>query len=226
MAQDYRHEDRFGLAVSKLIESPETDIELSREVFWKLKSEYANCTNRIARWSLYMFGSAFLFLLLNKNIVGSASIVGIQVDRLAFLTYFLPPIVGFCWVNITAAADEQWVYEHLMVYLAKAKLPGLHASEICVVLTSNNGLLGSDIPSAFMNRLGKFNNALYVGTQTLIGVVFYLSFEIYAYIYLFGHSEEKIGTIVSLFAAVSFLVMTVLRFIALVSDSVLPARFI
>ena len=63
--------------------------------------------------------------------------------------------------NIVTAAEEQANYECLMVHLAKTKLPGFHASKIDLLLTSSLGFLSSNVPDAFVTRLGKVNSNLY-----------------------------------------------------------------
>jgi hypothetical protein len=61
--------------------------------------------------------------------------------------------------------------------------------------------------------MGKINANLYMIAQVILLLVGYIGFEVYAYMYLFGHFRELIGTIISLLATVSFTTMTVLRII-------------
>jgi hypothetical protein len=147
--------ERYALAVSRLTKSSEADIEFCREIYWQLRSDYLDYGKLINRWTIYTVVSACLFFLVNRNLVGSASVFGITLDHLSFLAYFLPPAVAFCIINITTAVDEQSNFEALMANLAKVKFPGLYESKIYLLFTSGLGLFSSDVPDAFVTRHGK-----------------------------------------------------------------------
>ena len=211
------YKERYEAAVAKLVESPEVDINFCREIYWQLRAEYVNYGRKINRWSIYSVVSVCLFLLLNRNLVGSATVLGIRLDHLGFLAYFMPPALSFCVLNIATSADEQGNSERLMFFLAKAKLPGLHASKISMLFTSDLTGLSSSVPDEFQTRLGVVSSNLYESAQILLYLVGYVGFEIYAYVYLFNHLSG-IAAAVSMFATALIAAMTLLRFAAIVTD--------
>lgn len=216
-------EERYVQAVSELYKLPQEDSEFCRELYWQLRSEYLNRWSRISRWTIYAVVSACLFVLLNRNLVGGATVFGVQLARLSFLTYFLPPTAAFCILSIMIAIDESASYENLMACLAKAKLSAFYDSKIHLLFTSGFGPLSSNLPKTFVTPLGRFNNSLYAGVQFTLMLVGCLSFEIYAYIYVFDHSNVLAGAIASLFVTGLFIVMTALRFVDMDTDPALTA---
>lgn len=218
-ADKSRDRERYALAVSKLTESPEMNIEFSREIFWKLKAECDNYGSRINRWAVYAVVSICIFALLNRNLIGSASVSGIQLIHLNFLSYIAPPAVSFCLLNIASSTDEMSNYSFLMANLAKAKFTGLYESKIYLLFPNNTGFLTSDVPDAFVTRLGKINTNLYAAVQIILIFVGYIVFEIVAYIYLFSSFKGVIGTVISLLITVLLTTMTVLRSIDWVLDT-------
>jgi hypothetical protein len=213
---------RYVQAISILTKSPEMDIELCREIFWQLRSDYLGYGVRINRWVTSAVIAASLFVLLSRNLITSASISGIQLDHLSFLAYFLPPAVAFCILNIVTAADEQGNYEHLMMDLTKTKLPGLRESRIDELFTSGLGLFSSDVPDVFLTRLGKISGNLYVASQVILLLAGYIGFEIFSYMYLLNHLKGFFGIFISLIVTVSLAIMTAFRFVGIASD---PAPF-
>lgn len=220
-----QYSDRYARAIEKFLASPETNIEFSKEIYWQLKSEFSDRQKGMSRWAFYTVVLICIFELLNRRLIGGASLLGIQVDRLGFLAYFLPPAVAFCITTLFAQAIEQLSYGYLMAALAEQELPGLFVSQMNLLFTSTSGLLSSDVPDAFATRFGKFNNSLLFGMQAGFIFVGWLIFEIYAYVELFRHTNHfNAATFASLLVTISFIIMIVLRLIEVVSDPAISSR--
>jgi hypothetical protein len=210
---------RYELAVKKFLLSPETDMEICREVFWATKSEWDNASKRIGRWVSYGLICAGVFELLCKGFVNNATLAGVEVSHLSFLLYFLPPAVAWCVVNTFTLLGEQDIYGNIMYQIAKQKLRGLSDSKLVNLLTGSYGLLSSDIPPELETRMGGFNSSLYIGFQLLFVIIAPLIFQIIAYMQLFHHiGHTEAGAIVSLMASAVLVVVLFLQIVAAARD--------
>ena len=178
-----RHEQ----AINAFIESPETDLDLIKSCFWELRNGYTGCSKRMARWFTIAIVLACVFELTNLRLIDKATISFIEITRLNFLMYILPPAVAFTLIQVCAVAIEQYVYEALMVKLAERKLPGLHLSNMDELFLAQAGFSGADIPPLLR---GRSESLLYVYNyaQAFLVMIAYILFEIYAYSVLLSHS--------------------------------------
>ena len=214
-----RYSERYTQSIEKFLASPETSTEFSRELFWQLKSESSDRLRRVGKWAFFGVIFICIFVLLERNFVTNLSFSGIQINRLNFLAYFLPPAVAFCLVNIYALEDEQSHYGYIMVALAKQGLPGLYVSRVHLLFPNGLGLLSGGIPKAFTTRMGRFNDELFLAAQMFIFHIGFLIFEAYAYVRLFSHGKHSnSAAFISLLVTASFIVIIALRIIDKMSD--------
>jgi hypothetical protein len=177
----------YEKSIKALLASEETNLDISREMYWELKREYADSAKKLTRWAFWGILLICIFELLNHRLISNASVSFIQVTRLNFLLYLLPPSVTFALVNVLYFAIEQFTYGSLMKELAKQRFPGIYSSGIAALFVSKSGILASEIPRSLMTRRAYRDSNIYWGIQAWAASFTYIGFEVYAYIQLFRH---------------------------------------
>jgi hypothetical protein len=212
----------FKQAIDAFIKSPETDPELSKSCFWELKGAYADWSKRIARWFTIAIVLMCTFELINLGLIDKASVAFIEITRISFLVYILPPAVTFTFVQVFAVVCEQTVYQELMLELAGKKFPGLIKSGIRQIFIAQAGVLSADIPTRFTPRSRTVLDAYFI-IQALVIIGGYIAFEVYAYWHLFSHTYSHSISIISL-CATAFLFILLMFFIRAVVGETITER--
>ena len=114
---------RYEPSVKSLLSSTPKDSDFIKQCFWNLKTEYDAYGKKIALWSVLVVTFICLFELLNRKLVGQVSISGIEISRLSFLLYILPPLVALSGLNLAAFNVEENIYIGVLKEFALQEFP-------------------------------------------------------------------------------------------------------
>ena len=190
---------RYQRSIETFLKNSEGNSDFVERCFWELKNSYDSYGKKMSRWIIFGLAFACVFELLNRHLVSKASISGIDITRLDFLLYLLPPLVAFAFLNLVTFNLEQNVYDRLLGEFARQRFPGLNKSNIMDLFISQQGLFPSYLPKGLVSARAGVANQLNLAVQFFSIPVCYIAFEIYAYIQLFTHSQTSVaGAVLSL----------------------------
>jgi hypothetical protein len=182
---------RYQRSIESLLSPPKENREFIIQCFWELKTEFDAYGKKIARWAVLGVAFICLFELINRKLVGQASISGVTISNLRFLLYILPPLVALSSLNLATFNVEQNIYRDVLGELAQQRFPELLKSQVLNLFLSQQGTFGAFMADSFsepsISGTLKFSRSLQVG----IVPACFLVFEIYAYFQLFMHSRSS-----------------------------------
>ncbi len=191
--------NRYERSIKTFLENSKENSDFIERCFWELKGKFDDYGKRMSKWIIFGLALVCIFELLNRHLVSKASISGIDISRLDFLLYAIPPAVAFSFLNLATFNLEQNIYGAMVSELAKQHFSGLNKSSITSLLLSQQGLFPANLPKALVSARAELANQLNLSVQFLFVPICYTSFEIHAYIELFGHSRtSRIGAVISL----------------------------
>ena len=163
-------------SVKSLLSSTKKDPDFIKQCFWNLKAEYDAYGKKIALWSVLGFAFICLFELLNRRLVGQVSFSGIEIRRLSFLLYIMPPLVALSGLNLATFNVEENIYIGVLKEFALQEFPELRKSEILDLFLAQQGTFGAFISDSFSKPLIARSLKVNRTAQILIIPVSFLGF--------------------------------------------------
>jgi hypothetical protein len=165
--------------------------QLAQDILGRLLDSVVRLNSRIIREIIAMALLVFIFELLNRNLIGTASAFGLEIARLGFMRYWIPAAIAALFFHITTTMRDRNFNMNMIRGICAWTYPELEKSSMLRIITPAGQLLtSSNPPRELIQQRSMFyrNSAQNLELITLF-IVMPIGFNIYSIVQLFRHSK-------------------------------------
>jgi hypothetical protein len=171
--------------VQAFINSGETTPDLLRETMWRIVDIVREILRSQRRASVWIVAFAFVFELLSRSLVTEASMAGIKLSRIEFLTTLIPVAISYSYLRFAALARDLGSYSTVLYHLTDGKFAGLRKSELDRMVIYIGGPTTAPLPTAYAPHFRRLAAVASLAELVLYNLV-PLVFNVYAFWRLFA----------------------------------------
>ncbi len=199
--------------------------ELAREIFGRLLDGIKELDRRIGRDLVTLVGLAFVFELLNRNLLGEATAFGMKAANVGFVRYFIPVGIAFFLFRLFLTIRDRNFNVSIADAICARTYPELARSRLLRIVTPPGAVLSSSNPpdGLVARRSMAYRNAIDAVEIVTLCFVIPIGFTGYSVAQLFRQSDSPfIGPIIVAVATTVLLVAAYMVFVTSESEILLP----